>query len=149
MKTNFQDPSHGADGVSVSGVNEHPVDASVDDEVRSALAAWRDRPDRTSDDAAPFTALRLSAFCISYVGESIRYAPDEDANRFSEALVRDFLFTGGICNLDRQEPRLFEVESRMEALEATALLLVLPFETSEGNIAGVMVVDVSGHRRAV
>ena len=146
MKQSFQDPSRGADGVSVSRVNEHPVDSSIDGEVRAALAAWMDRPDRTSDDAAPFTALGLPAFCNSYVGEIVRYAPDENANRFNEALVRDFLFTDGICNLDRQEPRLFEVNSRMEALEATDLLLVLPFETATGNIAGVMVVDVSGQR---
>jgi len=146
MNSSFQDPAHAADGMSVSRVDEKRIESDVDEQVLGALDTWMRRADKTVDDATPFTSLGLPAFCIGYEGKIIRYAPDEATNRFSEGLVRDFLFTDGICNLDRREPRLFEVESSITAIETSDLLLVLPFETASGNIAGIMVVDVSTHR---
>lgn len=143
----FHDPSHNADDLVFQGAKEYEPSALCDKKVLTALAAWRSRNSITEASPAVFHLDTTRCFTITYQGQVGGYWPDEDANRLGEGLLRDCLFKDGICALDDLEPRLIVANYKMQALADTEYLLVCPYPTGSGNIAGMVVVCVNRHLR--
>ncbi len=141
----FRDPSHSADDIVFQGAHEYEPSALCGEEVLSVLARWQARDVPTSHDATMFQRDDVVYFTISYDGSAGNYWPNEDQNRLAEGLLRDHLFRDGICSLKNLEPRLIVANYKMQALADTEYMLVCPYPTESGNIAGLVVVCVNHH----
>jgi len=136
-------------GLSVQSIHElRPDDPRLEAEVRSALERWRDEQMPGSHNAHLFQLERTMGFCISYDDEADSYWPDQAANALPEALVREFLYSDGICRLTDLDPRLYSVHFRLFAIEDTEYLLVCPYRSRAGNIGGLVVICVDHRFRA-
>lgn len=143
MQADFANRGNDIPEMVFQGARQLDVDETLTDEFRSKLTAWRDRDDPTDPGLKAFSEDGVLAFAISYEGESQGYWPDEDSNAVPETLVRTFLFNNGICNVDTDDVRLYRAGYKVEALEDDEYLLVCPYPTASGNIAGVAVVCVN------
>lgn len=141
----FHDPGHNADDLVFQGAHEHEPSKLCDENVLSALAQWRSRGSLTEASPDVFHLATTRCFTISYEGQVGSYWPDEDANRLGEGLLRDCLFKDGICALNDLEPRLIAANYKVQALADTEYLLICPYPTESGNIAGMVVVCVNHH----
>ena len=144
----FSDPNHTLSALIFQGAEEQEPAALCDEEIMAALARWQSRDQPVLPDAEHFQLEQTRCFTISYDGKAGHYWPNEDANLLGESLVRDFLFHDGICTLDVLQPRLFVAKYKVEAILDTEYLLVCPYPTDDGNIAGVVVVCVNRHLKA-
>ena len=143
----FRDPSHTADELVFQGADEYEPAALCDDDVLRALGDWQSRRVLTETSPEVFHLENTRSFTVSYKGQADDYWPDEAVNRLGEGLVRDFLFKDGICALDDLKPRLYVAKYKVQALSDTEYLLVCPYPTEAGNIAGMVVVCVNQHLR--
>ncbi len=142
----FSDANHTTDELVFQGVEvKRPSDLG-DDGVLRALEDWQSRGQSTEASPEHFHLDGTRGFTISFDGKADDYWPDEAANDLIESLVRSLLFRDGICALDDLEPRLYVARYKVQALNDTEYLLVCPYPTESGNIAGVVVVCIR-HRR--
>ena len=129
------------------GAHEEAIDALGNDSVLTALARWRERSPQSDSGVDRLRLEQTRSFTISYDGESGSYWPDKSSNLVGETLVRKFLFRQGICQLDGLAPRLYVAKYKVEVMNATEYLLVCPYPTEAGNIAGLAVVCINQHLR--
>lgn len=139
----FSDPNHNADELVFQGADELQPNEVCGLQMLDALTTWQARPRQTDPAPDAFHLDGALLFAISYDGKVSDYWPDEAANQIEEGLVRDFLFHDGICTLTDLKPHLFAVKYKVEALSDTEYLLVCPYPTEAGNVAGILVVCVN------
>ena len=126
---------HGATELQPADICERPV--------LDALARWESRNDPCASDVATFHLDHCRCFAITYTGESDGHWPNKEDNLIGEILIRRFLFPRGICNLEHTTIRLFRLHYTVLALDEYEYLLVCPYETESGNLAGLTVVCVN------
>lgn len=143
--TDFHDNDHSIDEVTLQGVSELPLESSCSEALKSALQQWqkRENPIDSATELLQIDKVRL--FTISYRGESGNYWPSEGANFIEEGLIRDYLFNDGICGLEGMEPRLYLVKYGLMALLEKEYILICPYPTEAGNIAGMVVLCANHH----
>jgi len=140
---NFSDKNHTPDGFIFHGAVElDPKDACTE-EVIEALAAWNNRADHASSGIDLLQLDGCPHFLISYEGHAEDYWPSRPENDISETLIREFLYHEGICKLSDDRPHLFHVKYRMMSMVDADCLLVCPYLSTSGNIAGIVVVLVT------
>ena len=143
----FSDDTHHITELIFQGVTQHMPEELCNASVLQALQRWQQRDDKTRPEPDMFRLDQTRSFTISYLGETDAYWPDEDGNFVGESLVREFLFEDGICNLDSLSPRLYIATYKVLAMMDVEYLLVCPYPTESGNIAGLIVICVNQHVR--
>ena len=143
--TTFSDPEHALQDLAFQGADEQPIKTLVDDTVLLALIQWEARTDQSHPLVERFQFGDTRTFTISYQGESGNFWPDRSVNILGETLVREFLFSDGICKLEDMTPKLYNVKYRVEAMDDNEYLLVCPYPTASNNTAGLLVVCVNEH----
>ncbi|MEO0998073.1 MAG: hypothetical protein AAFX58_11190 [Pseudomonadota bacterium] len=146
--TNFSDRAHSVAELVFQGATAMNPQDSLDDAMLAALAGWQQRGDVSQPAVERLHQPDCLCFHISYRGESDQHWPDEDSTLLSEALVRDFLYEDGICNVATGDVLLYAVNFQIMAMSDTEYLLVCPYPTSEGNIGGLIVVCVNKRLKA-
>jgi len=139
----FSDNKHYPHALIFHGAAEVDARQACKQEVIDALETWNKRE---SGDSPGLELLRVEAcpqFSISYDGKASDYWPEESQNDISETLVREFLFRNGICELEENRAHLFHVRYTFISMIGEDCLLICPYSTSAGNIAGVVVVTVT------
>lgn len=141
----FTDETHSVADVVFQGADDCDISETCTDELLSILDSWVSRPDDSDTGINLFRLPDMQGFSITYDGRVTEYWPDEATNLLDETLIRDFLFSDGICVLSAQTPILYRVKYKLEALEDLEYLLVCPYLTTAGNIGGIVVVCVDRH----
>lgn len=141
--TEFSDPEHSLLEIVFQGVHEEPIAALCDDTVVAALHDWEQRADKSDPMGDHFQFDNTRSFTISYQGRTGNYWPDEHANALGETMIRENLFSDGICTLKDLTPTLYVVKYKVQAIFDTEYLLVCPYPTHADNIAGLLVVCVN------
>ena len=90
-----------------------------------------------------FSMDHCTAFSITYEGKAGDYWPNEPANDIVETLVRDFYYRDGICSISDERVRMVRLKYNIMALAGDEFVLVCPYLTEAGNIAGILVVCVT------
>ena len=139
----FSDDRHNLAELVFFGATEVDPDKVCKPEVIDAMATWRRRPDHQVSGADQLRIENCALFSISYEGVSGDYWPNESVNDISETLVREFLYSDGICALTDERVRLFRMKYRVIAMEGDEYVLVCPYLTDAGNISGIVVVCVT------
>ena len=139
----FSDDSHHVTEMIFQGATEHTPEELCNQTVLDALAKWQQRQNPVEPAPEHFRLDQTRSFTISYQGDVDHYWPDQDSNFLGESLVREFLFEDGICTLDQHECRLYLATYKVLAMMEVEYLLVCPYPTEAGNIAGVVVVCVN------
>ncbi len=117
-------------------------------EIVDAVAAWQGRADCQNPGVEFFNLDKSRSFAIDYQGHSSSYWPNEADNLLGESLVREFLYEDGICSVTDTDIRLYKVSYSVMAGEyGTEYLLVCPYLTEAGNIAGIVVTCVNMYLR--
>ncbi|MGB0513549.1 MAG: hypothetical protein ACPGJE_01760 [Wenzhouxiangellaceae bacterium] len=145
MHKSFSDPHQALAELTFQGAHELAIESSCNSRVLEALSAWKQREDKCNPSSELFRLPEVRVFTISYEGAVDDYYPSKEANLLGESLVREFLYRDGICTVKTGQERLYAANYRVIALEETEYLLVCPFETRSGNIAGLVVVCVNQH----
>ena len=135
---NFADKEHLIAELVFQGATEHKAEDLCDAEILAALSEWHGRENPTNPYHDAFRLQNTPSFNISYAGETNNYWPDEESNFIGECLVRDFLFQDGICQLQGFSARLYRAKYKLIAAIDTEYLLVCPYPTAAGNIAGIL-----------
>ena len=141
----FSDDTHHVTEMIFQGVAEHKPEDLCNQTVLNALKQWEQRPQLTKPEPEHFRLEQTRSFTITYTGTADHYWPDEDGNFLGESLVREFLFEEGICTLDNHHCKLYVATYKILAMIDVEYLLVCPYPTESGNIAGVVVVCVNQH----
>ena len=141
----FSDDTHHVAEMIVQGVVQHEPAALCNQTVLDALTCWEQRKQPIVPEPERFHLDQTRSFTISYDGKADHYWPDEAGNFLGESLVREFLFDNGICSLDTHACRLYVVSYKVLAMIDVEYLLVCPYPTTSGNIAGAVVVCVNQH----
>ncbi len=139
----FADTEHNLAELIFHGVEELDPAALCDTEVLGAVHAWRERENIHEPGPEIFQLPLTRSFTITYQGKVEYYWPDEESNFEGESLIRQFLFHNGICSLADDTVRLYRVQYSLLAMDDTEYLLVCPYRTSDGNIAGIVVICVN------
>ena len=142
-RTRFSDDKHSAPGVVCHGFTELDPERTCAEDVLLALAAWRARDSHQSAGCELLRVPDCSLFTITYDGVAGDYWPTESENDIAETIVREFLYPDGICTLSDERVRLFHASYTIIALDGDEYLLVCPYLTDAGNIAGIVVVCVT------
>lgn len=137
---NFSDNEHNLAELAFQGATEIESMPHFGEETENALAAWRQRSDLISSGAEMLQMPECSTFSINYEGEASNYWPNEPENRLTETLIREFLYRDGICSLSDERVRFISMNYQIMALEGTEHVLICPYLTEAGNIAGIVVV---------
>lgn len=143
----FSDPSHSSMEIVFQGAQEAAIETLCNDEVVAALSRWRERAPRSEPHPELFRLNDTRSFVISYAGKTDDYWPDQPSNVIGETIIREFLFSTGICDLDDLAPRLYVAKYKVQAMIDTEYLLVCPYPTEAENIGGLLVVCVNEHLR--
>lgn len=143
----FSDPSQSSMEIVFQGADEASIESLCNDNVVEALARWRGREPQSDSHALLFRLEDTRSFVISYDGKTGDYWPDQTNNVVGETIIREFLFSSGICELDGLDPRLYVAKYKVQAMIDTEYLLVCPYPTAAGNIGGLLVVCVNEHLR--
>ena len=139
---NFSDAEHSVADMVFQSAEFKPLDSLQNAELVRAVKMWECRDDIT-DPAADLLHLEgTNSFCISYEGISDRHWPSKEATFLSEATVRAALFHEGICNLTDFEPMLVCSRYKLMAVTGSEQLVICPYCTEGGHIAGIVVVSV-------
>ena len=112
-------------------------------DVIQTLATWNDRPNRELSGADLLQLDGCALFSINYEGDARNYWPNESENEFTEILVREFMYRNGIRALADNRAQLFRARYSLIALSGDEYLLVCPYLTAAGDIAGLVVVTVT------
>ncbi len=137
---NFSDNEHNLAELAFQGATEIESMPNFGEETENALVAWRQRSDLISSGAEMLQMPECSTFSISYEGKASNYWPNEPANSLIETLIREFLYRDGICSLSDERVRFISMNYQIMALEGTEHVLICPYLTEAGNIAGIVVV---------
>ena len=137
---NFSDNEHSLAELAFQGATEIESMPNFGEETENALVAWRQRSDLISSGAEMLQMPECSTFSINYEGEASNYWPNEPENRLTETLIREFLYRDGICSLSDERVRFISMNYQIMALEGTEHVLICPYLTEAGNIAGIVVV---------
>ena len=143
----FSDRDHNLTGLVFQGADRLDPSATLDTTILAALDRWGGRTDSTDPSSEYFQFPTTQCFSISYDGKADQYWPDDEQNWLNETLIRDFLFSNGICVIDEFKPRLYAIRYKVEALTDTEHLLICPYATAADNIGGIVVVCVNQHVR--
>lgn len=136
----FSDDQHSLAELVFQGATEIESIEQVGEVTNNALNAWRQRPDATSSGAELLQMADCTVFSITYEGDAGEYWPNESANEMTEVLIREFLYRDGICSLSDTHVRLICMKYQIMAMEGKEYVLICPYLTEAGNIAGVVVV---------
>jgi hypothetical protein len=139
----FSDNKHLPDGIVFRGVQEIDSEQACTQEVIDALAIWSHRSNHESPASELLRLDGCPLFSISFDGKAEDYWPNESDNDISETLIREFLYRDGICELSDNRVHLFHVRYALLSMTTEDCLLVCPYLTAAGNIAGVVVVTVT------
>ena len=139
---NFSDAEHSVADMVFQGSELRPLGSLRNEDLMEAIRAWEIRDDVTDPAVHLLRLADTNSFCISYEGESDRHWPCREATFVSEAIVREALFRDGICKLTEFDPTLIYSRFKLMATSGVEQLLVCPYRTKAGNIAGVLVVSV-------
>ena len=142
-QTNFSDNKHTVAELAFQGATEMDVEESCTPEMLDVLATWRDREDHQASGVEMFSMDHYTAFSITYEGKAGDYWPNEPANDIVETLVRDFYYRDGICSISDERVRMVRLKYNIMALAGDEFVLVCPYLTEAGNIAGILVVCVT------
>lgn len=145
--SNFYDKDHTVGELVFQGARELDIEASCSELILNSLSKWQARSNQSDAKPELFQLEKTRSFIISYDGITGQYWPDEASNLIGESLIRDFLFPDGICRLDTLDVRLYIVSYKIIAMLDLEYLLVCPFATDAGNIAGLSVVCINHHIR--
>lgn len=141
----FADREHTITEAVFVGTTEFHADAAEWAAVAPLVSGWNSADPKPGVLAELFGAEDLQAFALDYQGQPVDYWPDERTNFLHESLLREFLFHDGVCQLNDFEPRLYRVTFKVLTEQDADFLLVLPYSTDSGNVAGICVVCVN-HR---
>ncbi len=136
----FKDEEHSIPEIVIQIVHEEDPQEWCDQETLDALKTWSERPTSSDPQASILHLTKTLGFTISYEGESANYWPDEKSNLILESLVRDILYSDGICSIPDFEIRFYRVSFRVTGMADTEYVLVCPYPTQAGNVAGLVVV---------
>jgi len=139
----FSDNKHKLAELAFHGATELDPKQACSNDVIQALAAWHDRPNHQLSGAELLRVEDCMLFSIDYKGVPGDYWPNESENDTSETLIREFLYHDGICTIDDERVRLFHARYTIMALTGDEYLLVCPYLTVKGNVAGIVVVTVT------
>jgi hypothetical protein len=145
MTIRFNDSEHSVAGLAFYTADERDPATACDAPVQEAIGIWHGRPNRHEPALDCFRLHDSHCFRMNWRGEASDYWPDREANFTSEALVREFLFRGGICTVADEAVRLYAVLYGMMGMDSTENLLVCPYPTASGNIGGIVIVGVDKH----
>ncbi|MEM1081088.1 MAG: hypothetical protein AAGH65_05855 [Pseudomonadota bacterium] len=143
--TNFSDPKHHVAELIYQGVAEKEPASLCDTAMLEALNEWITRKNPCQPESERFHLPQTVGFMIGYTGQTSDYWPDEESNFVSETLLREFLFDQGICKLDHFSPQLYVAHYKILAVIETEYLLVCPYPTAKGSLAGVIAVCINKH----
>jgi len=136
----FTDTKRDSVPISVQNVEELQYEDWSSTELLNCIEIWSGREDKNTPGSEFFELENTRSFVISYDGKASHYWPGEDENFTEESLIREFLFHEGICQVTSLELRLFRVNYSIVNISDDEYLLVCPFNTESGNIAGIVVV---------
>ncbi len=136
----FTDTKHEKVPFSVHKTIELDYEKWCDDELLDSIRGWCGRENQSSPGEQYFKLDDVRGFVITYEGESGSYWPNEDDNFVDEGLIREFLYSDGICSLDALSIKLYRVDYSVVTISDNEYLLVCPFQSESGNVAGITVV---------
>ena len=139
----FHDDEHSLAELVFQGASEFEPTPEIRDEVQSVLNRWHARQNLQNSGADLFHLPDCSVFSISYQGESGEYWPNEPDTLLTETLIREFLFSEGICSLTDDHERLVCMKYKIMAMEGDEHVMICPYLTEAGNISGIVVVCLS------
>ena len=143
----FTKPERSLPELIIQGTVDLNVEQYTDDHMLNLVQKWNRRSEPYAPESDIYCTDKTQVFTISYEGETDSYWPSMDSNMFAEALVRDVLYTDGICSLESMDPKLFQIKFKVLAMIETEYLLILPYPTESGNIAGLVVVCINNYLR--
>jgi hypothetical protein len=136
----FHDDQHSLAELVFQGASEFEPSPELKAEVRKVVGAWHQRSDQHSPCADMFHVPECSVFSITYQGEAGDHWPSESDTALTETLVREFLYSSGICSLTDVREQLICMKYQIMALEGDEHVMVCPYLTEAGNISGIVVV---------
>jgi len=136
----FSDDQHSLAELVFQGATQVKSMQQVGEEANNALMAWHQRSDLNSSGAELLQMPDCTAFSVTYEGEASDYWPSEAANELTEILIREFLYRDGICSLSDSRVRLICMKYQIMAMDGDEYVLICPYLTEAGNIAGIVVV---------
>ena len=139
----FSDNKHNLAGLAFHGATEVDIQQTCTKDITEAVATWSHRPNRQLSGSDLLRLDGCALFSINYEGKTRAYWPNESENDFSETLIREFLYHGGICSISDERIRLFHARYTVMALTGDEYLLVCPYLTAAGNVSGIVVVTVT------
>lgn len=145
----FSDPGHSSMEIVFQGAQEAEIETLCNDKVIAALARWRERAPQSDPYPELFRLEETRSFVITYEGNTDEYWPDRPSNVIGETIIREFLFSSGICDLEGLAPRLYVAKYKVQAMIDTEYLLTCPYPTEAGNIGGLLVVCVNEQLRTI
>ncbi len=139
----FSDNKHYPHALIFHGAEEIDAQEACKQEIIDALAAWNQRGTHELPGLAQLRVENCPLFSITHDGKAGDYWPESSENDISEILVREFLYRNGICELEEIRAHLFHVKYTLLSMTGEDCLLICPYSTSAGNIAGIVVVTVT------
>ncbi len=139
----FSDNRHNLAELAFNGATEADIQEICTRDISESLATWSHRPDRQLSGSDLLRLDGCMLFSIDYEGKSADYWPNQLENDVSETLIREFLYHDGLCSIADERIRLFHARYTIMALTGDEYLLVCPYLTEAGNIAGIVVVTVT------
>ena len=143
----FSDADRNTNELTIQGVTTQSPDRHCNEAMLRKLEAWTKRKAIHEASAHIFEMDQALGFSISYKGVASSYFPNKQKNWLSESLIRGALYENGVCTLTDTTPLVHAVQYRVQAIDGTEHLLVCPFLTQAGNIAGITVVCVNHYLR--
>lgn len=145
---NFHDIEHDFATLSFHGIEDMALDSCSDTKVLDAISIWKSRDDIHASGISSLQLENTRGFFIDYQGSSSQHWPDEKSNMLGESLVREYLFSDGICSLGSDTIRLVKIKYSVMAGEyGTEYLLICPVTTHSNNIAGLSIVCTNKYVR--
>lgn len=141
--TDFTDNQHTLAELAFQGAQEMDLNEFAMPDMVEAIKAWHDRPNQHASGAEMFRWEHCPVFSMTYEGMAGEYWPNDKENDIIETLIRDFLYRDGICSLKDHCVRLIHMKYTIMALAGDEYVLVCPYLTEAGNIAGILVVCVT------
>jgi hypothetical protein len=135
----FSDHAHHMAELVFQGASELDLEKHFDEVMLERLATWQSRPDRHASGSELLRMNGCAVFSITYDGHAGDHWPDTTENEISETLIREFLYSDGICELTDERIRLFRIAYKIFAMTGEEYVLVCPYMTPAGNISGIVV----------
>ena len=136
----FSDDQHSFAELVFQGATEIGSMQQIGEKANDALMAWRQRSDLNSSGAELLQMSDCAVFSITYEGEASNYWPSESENELTEILIREFLYSDGICSLSDSRVRLICMKYQIMAMDGNEYVLICPYLTEAGNTSGIVIV---------